>query len=108
GNMAKTDLNRELSEADYDQLASILSRVVGGKIPNVEALDGFLTALIVGRELVPPSEYVATIISGEDEDGDLVFESMNEVEDFYGMISRYWNQIARTYSRGEIHMPYLL
>lgn len=30
--MTHADLNRELSDEDRDQLATILSRVVGGKI----------------------------------------------------------------------------
>jgi len=62
--MAKVDLDRELSEEEHDQLSGMLSRVVGGKIPNSEALDGFLTALVIGPELVRPSEFVPVILSG--------------------------------------------
>jgi uncharacterized protein len=106
--MAKVDLDRELSEEDCDQLAGMLSRVVGGKIPNFEALDGFLTALVIGPELVQPSEFVPVILSGGTEEGDLVFESEREAEQFYGLLMRYWNQINRTFAGGEFHLPYLM
>jgi uncharacterized protein len=108
GKMAKVGLDRELSEKEYDQLSGMLSRVVGGKIPNSEALDGFLTALVIGPELVRPSEFVPVILSGGTEEGDLVFESTREAEQFYGLLMRYWNQINRTFASGDFHLPYLI
>jgi uncharacterized protein len=107
GKMAKSELDRDLSEKDYEQLAGMLSRIVGGKIPNLEALDGFLTALIISPELIKPSEFVPVIISGGTEEGDLVFESTIEAEQFYTLLMRYWNQINREFVSGEFHMPYL-
>ena len=105
--MAKSELDRDLSEKDYEQLAGMLSRIVGGKISNLEALDGFLTALIISPELIKPSEFVPVIISGGTEEGDLVFESTIEAEQFYTLLMRYWNQINREFVRGEFHKPYL-
>ncbi len=64
----------ELSDEDFDQLEGMLSRKLGGKISNLEALDGFLTALVISPELVRPSEFVPVILAGETEGGDLVFE----------------------------------
>ena len=56
--MTHADLNHELSDEDRDQLATMLSRVVGGKISNLETLDGFLTALVICPEPIQPSEFV--------------------------------------------------
>jgi uncharacterized protein len=106
--MATVDVNRELSDQDYDALAMMLSRVVGGEIPNLEILDGFLTAIVVCPEPILPSEFVPVILSGRTEDGDLVFESTHEAEEFYGLLVRYWNQINRTLREGDVHMPFLL
>ncbi len=106
--MARTELSAELSEEDYQQLENMLSRVVGGRISNLETLDGFLTALVISPELVRPSEFVPIILSGETEEGDLVFESGKEVEQFYNILMRYWNDINRTFGSGEFHMPYLI
>ena len=44
--MAAQDLSRELDDAELDEIAHFLARVRGGAIPNPEALDGFLTALV--------------------------------------------------------------
>jgi uncharacterized protein len=105
--MPNVDLTRELSDRDYDGLTAMLSRVVGGKIPNLEALDGFLTALVICPEPIPPSEFVPVILSGLTEDDHLVFESTVEAEEFYGILMRYWNQISRTFREGDVYMPFL-
>jgi uncharacterized protein len=104
--MLRSKRNRELAEADFEWLDSMLSRVVEGLVPNVEALDGFMTALVVCPDLIKPSEYVPIILSGKTEDGDLVFESLKEVEQFYDVMMRYWNEINGAFRRGELRMPY--
>jgi uncharacterized protein len=105
--MPKADLNRDLSDKDYDWLDTMLTRVVEGKIPNVETLDGFMTALVVCPDLIKPNEYMSVILSGKTEDGDLVFESAREAEHFYGLLMRHWNTINRELRSGDVHMPYL-
>ena len=42
-----TNLTARLSDEEIDRLATFLARVVGGDIPNIEAFDGFITALAV-------------------------------------------------------------
>jgi uncharacterized protein len=105
--MVKSKRKRELSEADFDWLNAMLARVGGGLIPNVEALDGFMTAIVVCPDLIMPSEYVRVIPSGKTEDEDLVFESKKEVERFYDALMRYHNEINHVFRRGEPRMPYL-
>jgi uncharacterized protein len=105
--MLKSKHNRELSEADFDWLNTMLSRVGGGLIPNVEALDGFMTAIVVCPDLIMPSEYVRVIASGKTEDEDLVFESPKEVERFYASMTCYYDEISDVFRRGEPRMPYL-
>jgi len=55
--MVKPMLSRPLSDDEIEELDKVLSHVEGGEIPTVEALDGFLTALVICPELVKPSEY---------------------------------------------------
>ena len=105
--MLKSKRNRELSEADFDWLNAMLSRVVGGKIPNAEALDGFMTALVVCPDLVAPSEYAPILLSGKTGDDDLVFQSEKEAEQFFDLLMRHWNEINRAFRRGELRMPYI-
>ena len=84
--MADPDLRAPLSDTELDQLEDFLARVEGGRIPNLEALDGFLTALAVCPELVKPSEFMEVIQTGETEDGDLVFDEMEEAEFFLVLV----------------------
>src|SRR5208282_4897881 len=105
--MLKSKRNHDLSEADFDWLNTMLSRVVGGKIPNMEGLDGFMTALVVCPDLVAPSEYVPILRSGKTENDDLVFQSEKEAEQFFDLLMRHWNEINRAFRRGEPRMPYI-
>ena len=49
--------NEPLTDADLERLGKFLRTCKGGKAMNVEALDGFLAALITGPETVMPSNY---------------------------------------------------
>jgi uncharacterized protein len=101
-------LDRPLSDQEFETLAALIAQVDDGDIADIEALDGFLTALAVCPELVPPSEFLGVIQSGADEDGDLVFEDMDEAQAFVGLVMRHWNNINRTLAKDEPHMPVLL
>lgn len=102
------DLDRPLSDQEFDTLAGYIDQVDGGEIDDIEALDGFLTALAVCPELVPPSEFLGVIQSGAHEDGDLVFEDMDDAQTFIGLVMRHWNTITRTLARDEPYLPVLL
>ena len=55
------NLREPLSDDNFDRLEHYLDRVDGGAIPNVEALDGFITGLAVCPVLVQPSEFLPVI-----------------------------------------------
>ena len=105
--MAAQDLSRELDDAELDEIAHFLARVRGGAIPNPEALDGFLTALVIRPEFVMPSEFMEVITAGETEEGDQVFETIEEARRFNELVMRHWNAINSTFRSGEIYMPFL-
>jgi len=98
----------EMPQEDLDFLTAMLNRVKGGHIPDVEALDGFLAALVICPDLVAPSEYLNVITRGETEAGDLVFEDTREAEHFFGAIADHWNRLNRTYSNGNVQLPVLM
>lgn len=102
------DLDRPLSDQELDTLARYLDQVHGGEINDIEALDGFLTALAVCPELVPPSEFLAVIQSGADEDGDLIFEDMDEAKTFISLVMRHSTVIFQTLAKDEPYLPILL
>lgn len=59
---------------------------------DIVTLDGFLTALAVGPELVPPSEWLPRIWGGREEP---VFESAVQAERIISLLLRRFNDICR-------------
>ena len=99
--------DEEIPDEEIEVLAGFLSRVKGGDIPNVEALDGFLTALVISPDLVKPSEFTDVITKGGTPEGDLVFESTDEAQQFFSLLMAHWNRINRAFRSGDIYMPLL-
>lgn len=79
-----------MSEAEMDQLAELLAeRAMPHGGMSLEMLDGFFSALIVGPELVMPSEYLPEIW------GDApVLEDLVQAQQALAVVMRLWNHIA--------------
>jgi len=106
--LAMKNLTTPLSDAELDRLGGFFTRVVGGDIANVEAFDGFITALAVCPELIAPSEFLPVLKSGASDDGHLVFDDMGEADEFMGLVMRHWNTVNATLGRDEPHLAILL
>jgi len=98
----------ELSDAEFTELNGFLAQVDDGKIQNTEALDGFFAALACCPDLIMPSEYLPVIQRGGTEDGDLIFESLEEAQRFTMLVSRHWNYVNHQLSDGEVYLPLVL
>jgi uncharacterized protein len=59
-------------------------------------LDGFLTGIVVGPELILPSEWLPVIWGGEE----LVFETEDEMRTVLGTIMGRYNEIVACLSYG--------
>lgn len=99
---------RELSDAELSRLDSFLSQVVGGAIPNTEALDGFFAALACCPDLVMPGEFLPVLQSGETEAGDLVFDDTDQAREFMDLVMRHWNHVNAQLGSGEIYLPLMI
>ncbi|MDM7322667.1 MAG: YecA family protein [Gammaproteobacteria bacterium] len=72
-----------ITDAELEELESfLLSEQVPEESMSLSELDGFLTALAVGPEVVPPSEWLPVLWQGEGP----VFDSPAEVERVLGLI----------------------
>jgi uncharacterized protein len=60
---------------------------------NLEELDGLFAALIVGPEVVPPSEYLPAVFGGEMSQT-CECDGLEEANDILGLLMRHWNGIA--------------
>jgi uncharacterized protein len=57
----------------------------------VSELDGFLTGIVVGPEMIPPSVWMPMIWH----DGDPVYADLNEAQTILGIIMRRYNEVIR-------------
>jgi uncharacterized protein len=107
-----TPLDQPLSNHEISWLEEFLDGI-GPSAMNIEMFDGYLTALICGPDMVPPSEYLPQIM-GDDHS----FKSDKQATEIFGLVMRHWNTIAsnlaRTLEKGEslkaedLHLPLLL
>jgi uncharacterized protein len=67
-----------------------------------EEFDGFMHALVIGPDLVMPSEYLPVVW----DDGP-VFEDMQEAQAIMALIQRHWNAIAARRSANGVFAPHL-
>lgn len=82
----------ELTDADLDRLDTLLrERALPHGGLSLEALDGFFSALIVGPDLVLPSEYLP-IVWG---DSPPEWTSGEQAQEGLELVTKLWNQIAR-------------
>lgn len=79
-----------LDPGELGRLASLLAARGGEQTMSLEQLDGFLTALIVGPDVVMPSEYLPVVWGAGHEPE---FESLEEAQEFMGLLMRHWNGI---------------
>lgn len=100
-----TSLTTPLSDDELDQLTEFLDSLPSPTAMNIERMDGFFCALVVGPELVMPSESWPHVIGGESAEHGPAFDSMEQAQTIMGMFTRHWNSIARTLERGDIYVP---
>ena len=94
--------SKPLTEAELDDLSAMLDQPGNKRAMNLERLDGFLTALICGPQLVAPSKYFPKIL------GEAAFDDAASAQRFLSLIMRHWNSIANTLNSGEVYLPLML
>jgi uncharacterized protein len=99
--------SKPLNDAELDRLGDLLENRGGDKTMNLEQLDGFFAALVVGPETVMPSEYLPEVFGGEMSNGP-GFASRDEANEFFGLMMQHWNTIADTLFKDDVHLPLLL
>lgn len=82
----------ELTSAEYDELETFLLHESGLKHPmNLDALDGFLTALVIGPETIMPVEWLPHVWGAAGVDDSPLFQSPQQAERIIGLIMRMMN-----------------
>jgi len=85
-------LNEPLSDQEIAELDEFLmSDATPEESMSIVELDGFLTSLVIGPEVVPPSVWLKTIWGGE---GEAKFESSAQAQRMIGLIMRRFNTLS--------------
>jgi len=96
-----------LTDDEREWLAGFfVSRQAPDSAMSFEMLDGFFTALVIGPEMVPPSEYLAEIW-GTDDGGSPAWDGSEQAEYFFALLMKHWNGIAARRAANAKHLPYI-
>ena len=84
-----------LTEADLDRLAAFLaSEASPANAMNLAQLEGFLTAIVIGPNVVPPSAWLPWLWDAENGEDAPAFESMAQAQEVLGLVIGFMNRIA--------------
>ena len=84
------ELNDPLTEEEFDELdAFLMSDATGEEAMDIAMLDGFLTALAIGPNTLPPSQWLPHVWGGE-----MVWESTAQAQRMMSLVFRHLNDIV--------------
>jgi len=102
-----TDLSRPLDDAELEELARFLDEhAVPRDGMSLEMLDGYLTAIVSGPEMIPPSEWMPYL--WQPEGGEHEWESAAQAQRVLDLVMRHMNGIIGLLdSAGDDYSPLL-
>jgi len=102
-------LDEPLGDAGYDELESFLgSNAVPQDCMDLEMLDGFLTAIVSGPELIQPSEWLPVVWSDSQRSVTPVFQNNEQAERILSLVLRLQQSIRRTLAESPTRFKPLL
>jgi uncharacterized protein len=102
-------LDEPLNDADYDELEVFLgSNAVPQDCMDLEMLDGFLTAVVSGPELIQPSEWLPVVWSDSQRTVTPVFQNNEQAERILSLVLRLQQSIRRTLAESPTRFKPLL
>lgn len=94
-----------ISEEEIDDLADFLDSVDSAM--NIEKLDGFFSALVIGPQAVLPGEYWPFVMGPESTAAAAIPEAC-QLERAFSLAMKFWNTIAATLAAGDVYSPVFL
>ena len=93
-------LNAALSPADLDELDTFLaSDDAPESAMDVSTLEGYLTAIVIGPQMVMPSRWLPWVWDMEDGKAEVIYASMDQANRIMELLMRFMNGIADTFMR---------
>ncbi len=106
--MKKLQVDRRMSENDYDQLSHFLEQFHHEQAMNLEMLDGFFTALHCAPDMIPPSACLPEIWGGDETLDEEYFKSNKQFKMFLELVLHHWNDVLYRLKDEEVFLPILL
>ncbi|MGC8775618.1 MAG: UPF0149 family protein [Chlorobaculum sp.] len=90
--------NNELTPQEYEELEDFLLHESGLKHPmNLDALDGFMTALIIGPDTILPEEWLPYVWGAAGSGESPAFQSGKQEERITGLIMQMMNALSHQF-----------
>lgn len=88
-----------ISQADLIELEDFLgSPACSSASMDIAALDGFLTAVVIGPRLVVPSEWMRWIWDSDEGKEEVVFDNAEQATRIMSIVMRHYNSVAQTFA----------
>jgi len=76
----------------------LCSDIVPKTAMDASTLEGFLAALVIGPDVVPPSQYMPWVWDMYNGEEEVIYDSMEQANESMNLIMQVWNNIAKGYS----------
>lgn len=88
-----------VTDTDLERLdAFLMSDAVPESAMDVSTLEGFLTALVIGPTMVPPSQWLPWVWDFEEGRSDAEFANIGQANETIGLVMGLMNRIADTFA----------
>lgn len=92
-------LDHVLSNAEYDELDEFLAdAAIEQTSMDVSTLDGFLTAIAIGPQVVHPSEWLPWVWDMEDGEAEPEFADEEQASRILSLVMRHYNAVIHTFN----------
>lgn len=92
-------LDHSLLNTEFDELDDVLAdEAIAGTSMDVSSLDGFLTAIAIGPQIVLPSEWLPWVWNMEDGEAEPEFEDMEQANRIMSLMMRHYNAVIHTFN----------
>ena len=92
-------LPTRVTDTDLERLdAFLMSEAVPEAAMDVSTLEGFLTALVIGPRMVPPSQWLPWAWDFEEGRADVEFADIGQANEMIGLVMGLMNRIADTFA----------
>lgn len=100
--------NKPIQNSQLDRLSNILDGFHSEHAMNLESLDGFFVALHCTPSMVPPSQYLPQLWGGGEVPDEDAFGSEAVFQEFFDLVTAFWNDVGRRFQQEEFFHPVLL